>query len=126
MHCYESADALYRGDLFADDPLAEWCWAERESLREDHLRLLTSLARLWSRQADRERGIACFRRVLRADPLREEAHQGLMEALWRQGRRSEALHQFDECARLLRTELDVDVLPETRRLRDALVEETRD
>ena len=41
---YRAAAALYRGDLFEDDPYVEWALRPREQMREAHLALLEELA----------------------------------------------------------------------------------
>ncbi len=113
---YEDAAELYRGDLLQDEPGGQWCWMEREHLREVFLGALKRLAALRVRAGELERAIELYRRALRADALREELHQRLIECLWRAGRRDEALRQYGVCRELLRRELDVDPLPETQRL----------
>ncbi|MBI3929578.1 MAG: GAF domain-containing protein [Armatimonadetes bacterium] len=122
----EAACALYRGDLFAEDPYAEWCWADREHLRERYLEALKTAARLCLGLGRSARSVEYFRQALRLDPLREDIHQGLMLTLWEQGRRTDALQQYVQCARIIRQELDTEPLPETRslyeRIRRELIE----
>lgn len=126
MRCLEAATLLYRGDLFEDDPYAEWCWSEREALRDRYLEALTSLGRLWAKRRDYDRSVEAFRRALRASPTREDVHQALMETLWQCGRRKEALEQYDECVGVLRRELDAEPLPATRDLHRHIVESLRE
>ena len=118
----EAAANLYRGDLFEDDPYAEWCEVERGTLRDQYLAAVKLLALLHERQGSRERAIDWLRRALKCDPLREDVHQDLIQLLIKQGRRSDALAQFEECARLLETELEATPLPQTLRLRDELLD----
>jgi DNA-binding SARP family transcriptional activator len=116
IDAYEVAADQYRGDFLEDEPYAEWCWEEREALRETHLDALRRLAGLYTNQNAPELSAESYRRALKADPLREENHQGLMRTLWAAGRRSEALRQYQMCKELLRRELEVDPLPETTEL----------
>ncbi|MBI2883373.1 MAG: GAF domain-containing protein [Candidatus Methylomirabilis oxyfera] len=113
---YEAAVKLYRGDLLEDEPYAEWCWSEREYLRETCLDVLANLAAHYRQVGATERCIARYRQALRLDPAREQNHQGLMRALFALGRRDEALRQYQACREVLRRELDVTPLPETERL----------
>jgi len=122
MRCFEEACALYRGDLFEEEPYEEWCWTDRENLREHYLEALKSLARLCALQGDAGRSVAYYRRVLGVDPLREDAHLGIMENLWKCGRRKEALDQYECCARIMRAELGAEPLPETRRMRQSILQ----
>ncbi len=51
--------------------------------------------------------------VLKESHYDEAAHRQLMQIYAAQGRRSEALQQFQRCERILREELAVQPLPET-------------
>jgi DNA-binding SARP family transcriptional activator len=113
---YQTAVALYRGDLFQDDPYAQWCWWEREHLRETVLDTLRRLSSLAAAKGDWDTSINGYRRALRIDPLREDNHRGLMHTLWSAGREGEALRQYRLCRDLVKRELDMQPLPETERL----------
>ncbi len=116
IRSYERAMALYRGDLLEEEPYADWCWAEREDLKEICLALLNKLADHYLKQDSFEESINYYRRALKVDPLRERSHRGLMRALWQAGRRDEALRQYQACQTILRRELDLEPLAETQRL----------
>lgn len=126
---YSAAAHLYRGDLLEDEPFAEWCWLEREHLRETNLSALQRLAGLLRDTGDLGRAIGAYRRALRVDPLREAIQRQLIECLWSAGRRDEALRQYELLRTLLRRELDITPLPETEeligRLRAELAASTR-
>ncbi len=116
VESYQSAFGLYTGDLFEDEPYAEWCWAEREHLRETALNVAIKLAAQYTRRGELDTSISLYRRALRIDSLREEIHRGLISTLMAADRRAEAVRQYDACSAVLRRELGVDPLPETRRL----------
>lgn len=65
-------------------------------------------------------GIVPARRWVALDPLNEEAHRLLMQLHGRAGERSAALAQFEECARVLETELSLAPEAATIRLRDRI------
>ncbi|MCL5957899.1 MAG: GAF domain-containing protein, partial [Chloroflexi bacterium] len=88
---YISSTNLYRGDLFHDEPYAEWCWEEREHLRQQFIDVVLRLAELLRERGEPAASVDCCRRALQVDPLREEIHRELMLSLWKAGRRSEAL-----------------------------------
>jgi DNA-binding SARP family transcriptional activator len=113
---YERALQLYRGDLFAGEPVADWFLLDRTDLRRRCVELAVRLADLWIGAGDPDRAIGCLRHGLRADPLREDLHQMLIHTLADCGRREEARTQYRDCARLLRSELDAEPLPATQRL----------
>lgn len=121
---FEAALALYRGDLFADEPYAAWCDLERSQLRHRWVDLIRLVADLWIHQGEPDRGVAWLRRGLQADPLREDLHQALIRGLVAGGRPQEARAQYQECVRMLREQLEVEPLPETQRLRSLLGSET--
>ena len=113
---YEAAVQLYRGDYLEDEAFTDWCWSEREHLRESCLDSLASLATHYARLGLLDRSIASYRQALRLDPAREQNHQGLIRALFASGRRDEALRQYHTCREVLRRELDIPPLPETESL----------
>lgn len=112
----EEGLALYRGDLFADDPYADWCVLEREQMRRTYLDMVRRLAALALHVGHPARGLEHLRRALAMDPLSEELHQRMIEALTVLGRRGEVLAQYRTCAELLRRELGTGPLPATREL----------
>ena len=115
ISAYEFAVDLYKGDLLNDEPYSEWCWEEREHLREVCLTVLRKLSPYYLKR-DPNKSVELSRRALRIDPLREESHQELMRALWESGRRDEALRQYQICADTLARDLDVAPLRETQEL----------
>jgi two-component SAPR family response regulator len=121
----EEAAALYRGNLFEDEPYADWCALERDELRGTYLDVVRHLARLCSKTGNPESAVAHLRRGLIVDRLREDLHQMLIETLIGLGRRRDALDQYRECARLLREEIGAEPLPATRRLERLVTAEGR-
>jgi DNA-binding SARP family transcriptional activator len=99
----EQAVTLYRADLLADFE-AEWAWPRRLAVREI---FLDCLMRLGAAAETAEPGVAAaaYRRLISEDPLREEAHQGLMRCLARNGRYVEALKAYSRLERTLDAEL---------------------
>lgn len=110
---FEEATTLYRGELFSDEPYADWCMIDREVHREIYLTALERLAGLLAMNRSHDRVIDVCRQLIRHDPLREPIQQLLIESLWRNGRRDEALRHYDRFLKLLRVELQADPLPET-------------
>ncbi len=116
MKAYEQAVELYRGDYFEDEPYADWCWHERERLREMCVEALTRLADMWAQGDNWDEAIRYLRRALDLNPVREDLHSKLMYALWASGRRAEAVRQYQTCARILSEKLGLTPLPETQEL----------
>ena len=108
----EEAAALYQGDLlptFYDS----WALQERERLRLIYLRCLSRLMAHHHRQRNLETSIGYGRRILDVEPWREDAHRHLMRLYAENGRRVEAIAQYQRCCEALARELDVAPLPET-------------
>lgn len=113
VDAYEAAVSLYTGDLLGDETYDEWCWTEREHLKERCLDVLRTLGSFYLEHSSPEKSLPHYRHALWIDPLREESYRGLMRALWATGRRDEALHQYQLCRDVLRRDMGVDPLPET-------------
>ena len=118
----ERAAGLFRESFMAgfglrDSPeFDDWQFFQGEELRRQLESTLEKLTHLHLKRLDFEAAIARAQRRLALDPLHEPSHRLLMEAYARAGRRSAALHQYQECARILETELGVAPLEETTRL----------
>ena len=111
----ESALDLYRGDLLPgiyDD----WCLYPREALRDLYLVTLERLMPHYQQRGDWDAAIGIGKRELDADDLTESVHRNLMRCYYAKGSRAAALRQYDHCKELLRRELDVEPMLETRAL----------
>lgn len=124
----ERSMVLYRGDFMAgfslrDSPdFDEWQFFQAEGLRRRFAHALQVLTRANRRRGEMDKAIEYARRWLALDPLVEDAHRALMLAYSRAGQRSAALRQFQECVRVLKHELDVEPLEETRHLYQEILE----
>jgi DNA-binding SARP family transcriptional activator len=85
---HASAAGAYSGDALPADRYEPWAAAARERLRERHLEALKG-AHIWER-------------VLELDPTDEESHRALMRRHYDEGRRREALRQFERLRDALR------------------------
>jgi predicted ATPase/DNA-binding SARP family transcriptional activator len=118
----EQAAGLYRGDFMAGfslrDSLAfdEWQFFKSEELRRAFAFVLKKLTRGASLSAEHEKAIRYARQWVALDPLLEDAHRELMSCYALAGQRNAALRQYQECARILETELGVEPLQETQHL----------
>ena len=124
------AAQLARGDLLAgftlpDAPLfEEWLTIQRERLHYQSLQLLHTLAEAQLQRGEYEAAHAHAAHQIALEPWREEAHRQMILALARQGRRSEALAQYAECARLLEKEMGLLPAPETETLYNEIVSDS--
>jgi DNA-binding SARP family transcriptional activator len=116
----ERAAALYAGDLLPGC-YDEWVLAERERLRQRYLTVLERLVALLEARRAYAEAIACARRLLDQDPLREATYRWLMRLHAVVGDRAGAMRVYHTCATLLERELGVPPGAATREAYERLV-----
>ncbi len=111
---------LYVGDLL-ESVYADWILYDRERLRLLFLTGLNKLMVYHGFHGSYERGLECGKRILAYDNTREKVHRQMMWLYYLQGDRTAALAQFKSCFQILREELGVQPMEETRTLYDQIV-----
>jgi DNA-binding SARP family transcriptional activator len=111
---------LYAGDLL-EGCYDEWLLGEREQLRERYLDALERLARLLADCGHHAEAVPYAERLVRHDPLREDAYRLLMRLHDAGGDRARALRVYHVCAATLERELGVEPSAVTRAAYEALV-----
>ena len=109
---YQQAVALYKGDYLPERRYEDWSSAERERLQVLALSLMTTLAELLICRNPLQ-SIHLTQRVLRIDPVWEDAYRTQMRAYLAQGNRPLALRTYKQCVEILQREFGVGPLPET-------------
>jgi len=118
LDAYTRAVALCRGDLcFEADAQSIM---ERERLRARYLTLLAELGEVYYQAGDYTTALEYLWRLLVRDPCREDAHRLVMRCYVRRGERAAALHHYQVCTDVLRTEFDALPEPETVALFDQI------
>lgn len=115
------AVALYRGALLdgfslREEPFEQWMIIERRWFHERAVEVFTELVGHYEQSGEFDRAIATASRVLALDPSLESAHALLMRLYARTGRRNAAVRQYQECVRVLNTELGIAPAESTQRL----------
>ena len=110
---------VYRGDLL-ESLYDEWVFPERERFRSLYLRYLVELAQAHGSVREYDAAIGYAERLLTCEPWREDVLRELLRYRYESGDRSGALHTYELFATRLREEMSVDVMPETRAVRDAI------
>jgi len=118
---YRDAIALYNGQ-FCEGIYAEWCLLAREQLERHYLHAQGQVMGGLIQRQEYEEAIIIGQEILVHDPLREEVHRAVMRCFWNMGQRARAVRQFQRCARLLQTELQILPMPETISLFRQIVE----
>jgi two-component SAPR family response regulator len=116
IDCYQQALALYQGDYLPERRYEDWSSAERERLQVLALGLMTTLADLLLDNSPLE-SIRLTQHALAIDPVWENAYRTQMQAYLAQGNRPMALKTYQRCVEALRSELDIEPLPETQAIR---------
>ena len=107
----EEAVALYGGPFLQGFYLRdaggfeEWMLREQTRLEQAVIEALQHLIRYEEQGGDPFTAIRHARRLLELDPLHEATHRRLIGLLARAGQRTAALAQYDQCVRVLATEL---------------------
>ena len=122
-----TAVQLYRGEFLAgffvkdSSPFEEWLVTEQERLREAAVEVLRTLTESYRRRGEYRFGVHYARRLVAIEPLSEEAHRELMRLCALSGQRNRALAQYEELMNLLRDQLGVEPLEETRELYESIL-----
>ena len=111
---YEQACRLYTGPFLPEDMYADWSFLQRAELSQAYLTMCHTLARHYLEIKRFQEAAQWSTAILKEDRCDEAAHRQLITIYAAQGRRSEALQQFQRCKLILHEELGVQPLPETR------------
>ncbi len=119
MASLQKAALLYRGDFLAGFSLRDsanfddWQFFQQEALRREYGETLRKLSNMLFQAGACMEATMFAQRWLALDTLNEEAHRLLMETYARSGQRHAALRQYQECVRILQTELGAAPEPMT-------------
>lgn len=102
---YWRALELYQGELLPDDRYDDWAGAPRRELQGEFCAGLGELAAMLEAGGDLGTATEVMRRLVAAEPTREESHAGLIRLYALTGRRGDALGQYEQLVRLLDEEL---------------------
>ncbi len=122
------AAELYGGDFLAgftldDSPeFEQWQLVEATALRHTQTTLLATIVQQLTAEQAYSKAIHYAQRWLQLDPLHEPAHAQLIQLYGWSGQRSLAVRQYQECTRLLQTELGVPPPYEINQLYQAIVQ----
>jgi DNA-binding SARP family transcriptional activator len=97
-----SADLL--PDWYDDD----WVVAEREQFQQLRLHALEAMCERLTAAGRFGEAVDAALAAIRAEPLRESAHQALVKTHLAEGNRLEAVRQYERCRRLLLDELGLE------------------
>ncbi len=106
---------FYVGDLL-ESVDAEWCLYDRERLNLLYLNALGQLMAYHTQTGEYEAALDDGRLILAHDNTRERIHREMMRLYWLTHDRASALAQYRRCVQVLRDELGIDPMDETRHM----------
>jgi DNA-binding SARP family transcriptional activator len=109
------------GGPFLDGYDGDWVFQERERLHCIFIRSTFELMRAAAIQGRYEHALDFGRRILAMDSLRENIHRDVMLLLVLNGQRVQAIRMYQRLVNLLKSELDIDPMPETKRLHNDIL-----
>lgn len=101
---------------FMDGLDADWTLAERERISNIRIRGMIALMHHHGDNRDYEEALQIGRRLLGEDPFRESVQIDVMWLYVLNGQRTRAIRQYEAFAQMLREELDIEPMVETRAL----------
>jgi LuxR family transcriptional regulator, maltose regulon positive regulatory protein len=124
----ERRDALQRAAALASGPFLEGIYADwadelQPRTRDRIEKCLLDLGALCAKAGDHEEALGHFRRAAEIDAYRETTWLATIECLVKLGNRRAAVAEYARLESLLRKELGVDPLPETREALKALLKD---
>ena len=114
------ASALYRGDLL-DGVYDDWCLIQREAFQARHLAALEFLMGCDMEREYWANALSIGQKILSIDPFMEHVQRAVMRCHFKLGNRPAAVKQYATCAKLLRQELNVEPMEETRQILETIV-----
>jgi DNA-binding SARP family transcriptional activator len=123
------AAVLCRGEFleglsFPEPTFKSWLLAERARVHELAVRVLSALLARQVAVGDTAGAIDTGLRALALDPVNEHIHRSLMRIYAGQGRRDEALRQYQACVDTLHRDLGVEPEAETQELQQEIASQS--
>jgi DNA-binding SARP family transcriptional activator len=113
LHEMRSAESLYQGELFEDDPYDEWVAPQRHTLHNHYIEIIDFLSRHAFSEQDYATCIMFCKKQLLVDTCCEDAHRRLMQCYVALAQHYLAMRQYHECVEQLQLNLDVAPSPKT-------------
>ncbi len=121
INAYREAIELHKGVFLPERIYEDWSSDERERLQLMFLSTIISMAELLLKENPIETIQLCQQALL-VDVAWEEAYRLQMEAYFDKGNRPMAIKTYQVCEKVLREELGIKPLPETRKIYQKILE----
>ena len=121
QEAYREAMALHKGAYLPDRIYEDWSCDERERLQVLALGAIITLAELILQENPME-SIRLSQQALLIDAAWEDAYRIQMEAYFLKGNRPMAIKTYQQCEKVLKEEMAIQPLPETKNLYRKIME----
>lgn len=112
------------GGPFMDGDDGDWVLQERERLHSIFVRSTLELMRYAARLGEHERALEYGQRIIETDPLRESVQRDVMLLLVLTGQQAKALVAYQNLRRILKADLGIEPMPDTKRLHQEIESRT--
>jgi DNA-binding SARP family transcriptional activator len=97
---------IYRNDFLANDLYIEGIQSKREVYRQEYLRILYMLAKIYEKRGTLKKAATFYKKIVAVDPISEIACQKLMINCFNRGKRNDAIRVYEEFKEIVRAEMD--------------------
>lgn len=118
---YERACSLYKRPFLIEDLYADWSYIRREQLRQIYREICDALASHYLETHTFEKAVKWAAAIIEENRCDEAAYRQLMRIYALQGKRHDALREYQRCQQVLLEELGMGPVPETVNLYQAIV-----
>jgi ATP/maltotriose-dependent transcriptional regulator MalT/DNA-binding SARP family transcriptional activator len=113
---YENVVDLYKGDFLCEELYSDWCYMEREYLRDQFLASLTRKSECHEKLGNYTDAITTLYHILRIDRYREDAYRQLIRLCNTAGRKGEIIRVYDMCKKAIEEDLNLELSADTTEL----------
>lgn len=117
----EKVKDIYKGEFLEGfyikrcSEFNDWIFFERERLQKKYFNTLSKLAEIYKLKGKFQDSIDNLEAMLKINPLQEELYVRLINVYLELGDRATALYQYERCRKILREELNISPMEETKK-----------
>ncbi len=115
-----NAEKIYTGELFEEDPYADWCSREREYYKSEYLKIVKEIMAYYRDGAMFEKCIEYAQKYLAMDKYGEEVYRFLMKLYDAQGNKAMVAMIYETCKQNIENDLCCELSLRTQRLYEEL------